>query len=58
MDREVENPMVIDSIWDDLDEIEKENEWEKLCRLSDEQYDYDDGSVGYFDHGGVRSYRV
>ena len=69
-DRDIENKMLIDGYWlDDDDDIDpgeydwpddedNESEWEMLCRKADEEYDYDDGAVGWFDGGGVRSYRV
>lgn len=53
---DVENPMVNDAYWPDEDEPERESEWERFCRMADEQYD--DMSVGYFDGGGCRAYRV
>lgn len=57
MDRDIENKMLIDGYWPDYEsEDEQEDAWERFCRMADEQYD--DMSVGYFDGGGVLSYRV
>ena len=45
MPREVENKMVIDSLWNDLDEIdeaEREEREEEFYRKADEEYDEDD----------------
>ena len=43
MDRDVENPMVIDSLWDDLDEVDRETrereEAERWYRMGDMMYD-------------------
>ena len=44
MMREIENPMVIDSLWDELDqvdEIEREEREEEFYRRIDEEYDED-----------------
>jgi len=39
MVNEVENPMLIDSLWSDEDEPEREDPWEIFCRKADEAYD-------------------
>lgn len=39
MEREVENPMVVDACWPEEEEEEREDKWERFCRLADEQYD-------------------
>lgn len=43
MEREIENPMVCDNIWDDLDEIDRETreaeEAERFYTLADMAYD-------------------
>jgi hypothetical protein len=37
---EIENKMVNDDYWPDYEEDEEEeSEWERFCRLADEQYD-------------------
>ena len=41
--REIENPMVLDSLWDALDQVdeEQEDELEDWYRKCDEEYDED-----------------
>lgn len=42
MIKEVENPMVVDDCWPDYEEEEEEeSEWERFCRLADEEHDED-----------------
>lgn len=36
---EIENPMVRDSLWDEVDEIEREYEEERWHRQADDDYD-------------------
>ena len=37
---DVENKMVIDDCWPDYeDDEDQESEWEKFCRMADEEYD-------------------
>ena len=37
--QELENPMVIDRLWDEVDEIEREYEAERWYRQADDEYD-------------------
>ena len=37
--REIENPMVRDSLWTEIDEIEREAEAERWYRQADDEYD-------------------
>ena len=37
--KDIENPMVNDDCWPDYEEEEQEDEWEKFCRMADEEYD-------------------
>ena len=37
--QELENPMVIDRLWDEVDEIEREYEAERWYRQADDDYD-------------------
>ena len=37
---DVENPMLIDSYWPDYEsDEEREDAWERFCRMADEEYD-------------------
>jgi hypothetical protein len=37
---DVENKMIVDDYWPDYEEDdEQESEWEKFCRMADEEYD-------------------
>lgn len=38
-DREVENPMVIDSLWDELDQVDREQEEEDFYIRADMEYE-------------------
>ena len=48
--REVENPMVIDSLWDELDQVDREQEEEdRFGILADMEYDEDlDNRLSWF----------
>ena len=43
MVKDVENPMVNDRLWDEIDKIEQESEWERFCRMADDEYDENSG---------------
>jgi len=59
MEREVENKMVIDSLWNDLDEIdeaEREEREEEFYRKADEEYDEDVADLVSRGWGHVNGY--
>lgn len=39
MDRDIENPMVVDSRWSDIDRTEREAEEERWYKAADDDYD-------------------
>lgn len=39
MNRNIENPMVIDSLWERIDELERQAEEEAWYRRADDDYD-------------------